>query len=329
MRRHLRAITVLLAGHHLRRINKMYEAFKGDLLLGIALGEIGVQYLREAIVDAGVAPERARAMRTYRRPQLTRTSGIPRETVRRAVRRLVEAGWLHEPAPRTVALTDRAFEFFGGDYNRAMLDDLLWTADRIRDVLQARDDASTRRQLRDDLIAAAATRKEDHVRPIFSTQFTPPPSGDLGPQPLAVALTIAEYWLSHLYRLQTAFDGDLVAPLLLGEVAHYNVASLAYRHEVGLATLDALFIDDADQEIVAILRPCNAHSLSLVTRVPDSTVRRKLAALVGRGWLVETPGGYVVTQLPGRHFAEFNEVSLRAMLETDRRLRQQLGARPG
>jgi DNA-binding GntR family transcriptional regulator len=327
--RHLRAITVLLAGHQLRRINKMYEAFRGDLLLAIALGEIGVQYLREAITDAATAPDQARALRTYRRPQLTRTSGIPRETVRRAVRRLVEAGWLQEPAPRTVALTERAFEFFGSQYNRTMLDDLLWTGDRIRDLLQSRDDPAARRRLRDELIAAAATRKEDHVGPIFSTQFVPPSSGDLGRQPLAVALTLAEYWLSHLYRLQSAFDGDLVAALLLGEVAHYNVASLAYQRDVGLATLDAMFVDGAEAEVMAILRPCNAHSLSLVTRVPDSTVRRKLAALVARGWLAEVPSGYVVTDAPKNHFRDFNETSLRAMLDTDRRLRQQLGARPG
>jgi hypothetical protein len=325
--RHLRAITILLAGYHLRRLNALYVAFKGDLLLPIALAEVGVQYLRETLAEGDTGAPRK--LRTYRRPQLSRASGIPRETVRRAVRRLVDRGWLQEPGPRTVALTDRASEFFGAEHNRLQLDDLLWTGDRVHEVVSYRDDPRQRAALRDDLMNALATRAEDLVQPIFSTQFAAPTASGsaFSRHPLAIAQVLTEYWLRHLYRLQDAFDGDLVVALLLGEIAHYNVGGLAYRHAVGLATLDALFVDDAEAQIHAILRPCNAHSLSLVSGVPDSSVRRKLRTLLDRGWIAALPAGYVVTPRPAAEFMTFNEISLREFLETERRLRQLCAAR--
>jgi hypothetical protein len=316
----------------------MYRAFEGDLLLPIVLGEVGVHFLRSILAD-GVAASTVRrasgeaiassAVFPYSLSKLTESTALPRETARRKARRLVALGWLRAVARGTVALSASSFEYFGFEYNRAVLDDFLWTATRMREVLAFETDAR-RDDRRGDLARALATRTEEHGWQRFSTGFSPPPAE--GGERLTDALfrvveTLTAYWLRHLHRLQLAFGGDLLLPLLLGEVAHYNIGTLMYRGDAGLVLLDALFTD-AEREptvLAALVRPCNAHSLALVTGVPDSSVRRKLAVLAEKGWLARLPDhSYVVTARPGIEFEALNLATLRDFLETDARIRKML-----
>jgi hypothetical protein len=320
---HSGAIAIVMAGHHLRRLNLLYRAFEGDLLLPIVLGEVALH--RERRGDARPP--------VYHLSRLSAATGIPRESARRKVMRLVELGWLETAGSGCFALSVCAEEYFGFDYNRHHLDDFLWTAGRLRELLALDTSTERRATLRRDLHVALATRIEDLPQPRFSTQFTPPPgfpAERLRDVLADVAALLGEFALRHLLRLRDRFGGDLLVPLLLGEVAHYNIASLTYRASVDLETLDAMERAEPGEQFEIfprLMRPCNAHSLGLVTGVPDSTVRRKVAVLVERGWIAPTPdGSYVVTGRPRLEFESMNLDALRDFCDTERKLRAKLAS---
>jgi hypothetical protein len=330
---HSGAIAILMAGHHLRRLNLLYRAFEGDLLLPIVLGEIALH--RERPEGRRRASAVADDRLVYRLSRLGPATGIPRESARRKALRLVELGWLEMAGSSCFAFSVCAEEYFGFDYNRQYLDDFLWTAGRLRELLAFHSSAEHHAALRRDLHVALATRIEDLPQPRFSTEFTPPPgypAERLHGVLANVAALLGEFSLRHLLRLRDAFGGDLLVPLLLGEVAHYNIASLSYRSTVDLATLDAMERGEPEEQrelFMRLMRPCNAHSLGLVTGVPDSTVRRKVAVLAERGWIATMPdGSHVVTDRPRVEFERMNLDALRDFFDTELKLRREL-ARAG
>jgi hypothetical protein len=333
-RPHKSTLAILMAGHNLRRLNRMNQTFAGDLDLPIALASIGLHVLRRILAEAPpLAPEEIVSRTTTSTCPISRVAehtGLPRETARRKVKTLITRGWLRELAPGSVALSIRAVEYFGYEYNRQFLDDFLWTADRLREVLAYDDDALRRADLRRSFAMALTTREEEQGAHLFSTQFTPPTATQsevLGHRVVRVAELLGSYWERHLHRLRAAFGGDLHLPLLLGEVGHYSVGALMYHRGAGLATLDAMLADvEQSRELLAkVMRPCNAHSLSMVTQVPGSSVRRKLAVLVAKDWLATTPDGAVfVTDKPAVVFEALNIAMLQDFLDTDVRLRRLL-----
>ena len=70
------------------------------------------------------------------------------------------------------------------------------------------------------------------------------------------ALLLARYNLRYLVRLYSAFDGDLLLPIVLGEVGLYNVGGFGFD-ENALAALRCY--GDAFDRLP--LRPCNAFSI--------------------------------------------------------------------
>ena len=104
------------------------------------------------------------------------------------------------------------------------------------------------------------------------------------------ALLLSRYNLRYLVRLYAAFEGDLLLPIVLGEVAMYNVSGLLPDDP---ATLAASFCDDPNH---IPLRPCNAFSISSSTGIPRETVRRKVSHLILHGWIDrDTRGGLTIT----------------------------------
>jgi DNA-binding GntR family transcriptional regulator len=65
---------------------------------------------------------------------------------------------------------------------------------------------------------------------------------------------------------------------------------------------------------------CNAHSLSQSTGIPRETIRRKIDALIARGWLEKVPGkGVRITPVCVTHFSHsFNVPTLTELLATAR-----------
>lgn len=119
----------------------------------------------------------------------------------------------------------------------------------------------------------------------------------------------------HLLGVRSAFGGDLVAAIVLAEIAHHNLAPLVNRartpHE-----LSEILRADTDS-LLQILLPTNAFSIAQATGIPRETVRRKVADLVRRGWIGrDHKGNLFVTSRPAVEFAAFNEARLNDLLET-------------
>ncbi|WP_374244043.1 hypothetical protein [Zoogloea sp.] len=103
---------------------------------------------------------------------------------------------------------------------------------------------------------------------------------------------LARYNLRYLVRLYGAFDGDLLLPIVLGEVGLYNMGSLA------LGDGSSVPSSCTDEETFSRLplRPCNAFSISSSTGIPRETVRRKVSHLIQNGFIDRDPkGGLTIT----------------------------------
>lgn len=113
------------------------------------------------------------------------------------------------------------------------------------------------------------------------------------------------YMLEHLARLYRAFDGDIVAALVLGTVGQHN-ARRFYDEVVSHSrqTYDELRKASSNH---ARLRPCNTMSISMSTGIPRETVRRKVQWLIQKGWLRrEGRDKLYVTEAAAHHFMEFD-----------------------
>lgn len=121
-----------------------YRLFDGDLLLFLVFGEIAHYNMSRALRALSV-PETADSqrwkalLRALPRQKVapcnalsvSQSTGLPRETVRRKVKALVERGWLAREGTRDLTLTPRAIEFLGPS-GRAIMEDFNATARVIR-----------------------------------------------------------------------------------------------------------------------------------------------------------------------------------------------------
>ncbi len=135
------------------------------------------------------------------------------------------------------------------------------------------------------------------------------------------ALLLSRYNLRYLVRLYAAFEGDLLLPIVLGEVALYNVSGLLPDDPAALA---ASFCDDPEH---IPLRPCNAFSISSSTGIPRETVRRKVSHLIQQDWINrDTKGGLTITpKAMALCLKPFNEDNQSDFLATADRVRVALG----
>ncbi len=138
----------------------------------------------------------------------------------------------------------------------------------------------------------------------------------------AIAIIMASYHLRHFNRLYREFEGDLVLPIILGEIGHYNVMRF-FSSEGYVRNPEEI---PANLESYPLLRPCNAFSISEATGIPRETVRRKVEKLIALGWIRRDSRGHLfITAKPYEHFApEFNLESLQELLEVSERLWQVL-----
>jgi hypothetical protein len=135
----LRAIAIALARHEIRKLKRFYAEFDHDILLPLLLGEIALHnigVLENAIGarDDGDddAPGALKPCNAY---SIAAATGLPRETVRRKIARLVELGWISRRPNGHLYVTENALEHFGGLLRSHDLPDLLETADRVRKLL--------------------------------------------------------------------------------------------------------------------------------------------------------------------------------------------------
>lgn len=137
----LSAAGILLARYQIRSLRRLFEEFERDILLPLLLGEIALHNIGalENSGEANVGIERDRfaaVMRPCNAYSIAAATGLPRETVRRKIVRLVELGWITRHGNGHLFLTPRAIEHFGSLLGSRELPELLDTADRIRKRMQ-------------------------------------------------------------------------------------------------------------------------------------------------------------------------------------------------
>ncbi len=135
----------------------------------------------------------------------------------------------------------------------------------------------------------------------------------------SVALLLARHEIRKLRRWFDEFDRDILLPILLGEIALYNIGSLQSGHGGGAQRRkkDSTDLDDAEAGCCA-LRPCNAYSIAAATGLPRETVRRKIVRLVELGWIERRDNGHLfVTEAALTYFGNvLNSRELPEVIET-------------
>lgn len=145
--RHKREISILLGQYHLRHLRRLAEIFQGDLDLPLILGEVANRNIGFALSETGVSRDdvdqqivRAReneGLSPCSAMSVSLATGLPRETVRRKLNKLVAQGFLVKLPDSTFVTTTKPLEFFSDILTREQLGDLLTTSSRISRLLDA------------------------------------------------------------------------------------------------------------------------------------------------------------------------------------------------
>lgn len=138
-----------------------------------------------------------------------------------------------------------------------------------------------------------------------------------------ISLALSEFTVPLLSRIYHAFDGDMVAALVLGEIAHRNVEAWLAEYD----NPEALLHDTAGRE--RLMRPCNALSIAESCGLPRETVRRKVVMLIDRGYVYRSEDGFLfLTSTVGNDFEDMTARNVEAVLATARRLESLLSNQP-
>jgi hypothetical protein len=124
----------------------------------------------------------------------------------------------------------------------------------------------------------------------------------------------------HLKACRQTFEGDLTLPILMGEIGHRNVAQVAWRYQIApyLDCFHFHYRNPHSPESCLEYLPSNTYSLSLTTGIPETTVRRKVALMVARGWINQELGRSLSINASAilEHTTQFNADWLADMLTT-------------
>lgn len=131
---------------------------------------------------------------------------------------------------------------------------------------------------------------------------------------IPITILMGHFMLRHLNRLYKEFEGDLVMPIVLGEIAHHNIFKFYSLRGQCIELQKQLLSGSNPYEN---LEPCNAFSISEAIGIPRETVRRKIDKLVKKGWLLRNSKGEVtISNTVGDHFVpDFNKILLGELLD--------------
>jgi hypothetical protein len=138
-----------------------------------------------------------------------------------------------------------------------------------------------------------------------------------------VSLALSQFTVPLLSRIYHAFEGDMVAAIVLGEIAHRNVEAWLAEQQNPEERLQ----DPAGR--TAVMRPCNALSIAQACGLPRETVRRKVVLLEARGYIYRSADGYLyLTQTVGDGFEDMTAALVEDLLVTAQRLEALLANQP-
>ncbi len=128
-----------------------------------------------------------------------------------------------------------------------------------------------------------------------------------------ISVALSQFTVPLLSRIYAAFDGDMVAALVLGEIAHRNVEAFLKQ----LADSEDPLYDPNRDNREALLRPCNALSIAEACHLPRETVRRKVVLLTKRGFVYRNDKGHLyLTHNVGEHFEDMTAQIVEHLLTT-------------
>lgn len=137
---HRDVLSVLLLRFMTSRLRAMYQAYDGDLTLCLVLGEIASRNTERFYDERrGYQPASFNGQRQYlpcNALSISDVTGIPRETVRRKLAKLVDLGWIEKTPDDMYVITDRIGTVFAA-FDDSQTYDLMRTSDQIKNVLQS------------------------------------------------------------------------------------------------------------------------------------------------------------------------------------------------
>ena len=137
---HRDVLSVLLLRFMTSRLRAMYQAYDGDLTLCLVLGEIASRNTERCYAERrGSRPASCNGQRQYlpcNALSISDVTGIPRETVRRKLAKLVDLGWIEKTPDDMYVITDRIGTVFAA-FDDSQTYDLMRTSDQIKNVLQS------------------------------------------------------------------------------------------------------------------------------------------------------------------------------------------------
>lgn len=137
-----------------------------------------------------------------------------------------------------------------------------------------------------------------------------------------ISLALSQFTVPLLSRIYHAFDGDMVAAIVLGEIAHRNVE----RWLADQGNPEQPLHDPVLRK--GLMRPCNALSIAEACGLPRETVRRKVVALIERGYIYRDEQGLLyLTTTVGENFEDVTRRNVEALLETAHRVSELLADR--
>jgi hypothetical protein len=109
--------------------------------------------------------------------------------------------------------------------------------------------------------------------------------------------------------LRREFDGDLDMALILAVIGERHFTKRTCASTPTLETLGATKVTGAPS--------VNSYSIAQFTSIPRETTRRKVAALIGRGWVVrDAQGNLSPTAKAAADLVKGTEASIRFIAET-------------
>lgn len=139
-------------------------------------------------------------------------------------------------------------------------------------------------------------------------------------EPARVSVSLSQFTVPLLSRIYRAFDGDMVSAIVLGELAHRNVLDWLSKE----GHLESPLHNKTQHPVV--MRPCNALSIAQACDLPRETVRRKVVALIERGYIYRNEVGHLyLTAGVSRDFEDMTGEIIEALLATAWQLETLLG----
>lgn len=144
-----------------------------------------------------------------------------------------------------------------------------------------------------------------------------PRSAEMERHAYQISHLISGFTVPMMRRLYHQFNGDLVEIIVLGEISLRNVDQFFRK---GGADVPEKLLDEAERR-GKLLQPCNALSIAQATGIPRETVRRKVAQLIDKGWLVrDERKRLIVKRGAGERFVKANARTAAEILELAARL---------